>query len=341
MRRLMFSLVCLVLFGASALAQAQRTSPQLSFDKAKFESGINAAFNAKDANAVGKYLASNYNEAGASKDMVIRQMAELFQKADVQVRFRMLDFHQFADTKVGYARVLTEMTVSTASGRKTLRTAGYAGLVNENGVWALTSVACGISPDVLPSGMPDVDNPNIEWVGWGSLLNPASIVSDLISESNRPRFSSDFDQSFAGLPKFDRAKWEQTFTEGWDKKNAAEILSQYVEQYTEFGLDRSGIKAAMEQTFKAYDRIDCKYHVLAISYIPGTNLASIKAVFELKGVPKGSTELTTLLQAAGYASLVAEQNVWKVYAVQTSAAPDIGLQSWEELTTKQWPIPLN
>lgn len=345
MRRLMFSIVCVVLFGASALAEAQRALP---FDKAQFEAGINAAFNAKDANAVGKYLASNYNEGGVSKDMAIRQLAELFQKADVQVRIRIVDFHQFGDTHYGSARFLTEMTVNNAGGpRRSLRTAGYVGMVNENGQWELVSNACGVQnrPVPGPSGTPpvDINKSDIDWAGWGSAVNPASIGSDLISESNRPAFSPDFGQSAPNrtLPKFDNAKWESGFMTAWNRKDADAILRFYTPYYTEFGLDVKGIKAALNQTFEAYDRIDCKYRVLSISYIPNSNLASIKAVLDLRGALKGTTDLKPILQVAGYASLIATRNQWKVYAVQTTALPDIGSTSWEELITKQWPLPLN
>src|SRR5258708_5698304 len=76
MYRLMNTIICVALVCCSALAQTKTAKREVSFEKEKFETTLNAAYEKKDANAVGEQLASIYNEGGVSREMAVRQIQE-------------------------------------------------------------------------------------------------------------------------------------------------------------------------------------------------------------------------------------------------------------------------
>lgn len=344
MHRPLVVITCLVALCGGVLAQEKKPQAKASFDKEKFEAGINSAVSHKDAAAVGKYLASIYNEGGVSKDLAVKQLSELFKKSEVHLSYRIVEFRQFPGTKMGYLKTYTEMSVASSAPR-TLRTIGYASMVREKGSWRIVGTQA--------AACPRVNNFNIaeekgDWSGWGSQLNPASIASSVLSSSNVPEFSTDFSSPAkapsagdasraASQPKFDKEEWERRFVQAWSSKNEQQILSFYGTTYDEFGLNVAGVRKALKKMLADYDRIECKYRVLGIHYIPGSKLASIKAALDLRGARKGSTDLTPILEVAGYASLMAQNGQWRVYQTQLFTAPDVGSLKFEDARSKEWP----
>jgi len=315
-----------VLIQAVSFAQEPKASPKT------LESGINSAFERKNAAAVSNFLASIYNEGGVSRAEVTRQLSALFKAGTVQVNYKVLDFHQFPGKNIGYFRTSTEMSVRGANAAaKDLRTAGYASAINEGGQWRIFATQ--------PAACPRVNNLDVasergDWSGWGSQINPAGMASGMLPEADRPVFAANFVQDVLDLPgrlgfspqapsgpKFDKAEWQRRFESAWNSKNEAELLSFYGADYNEFGLDRAAVADALRGTLARYDKIDCKYRVLGIKYFPGGKLASLKAVVDLRGQPKGSGNMEPILQVAGYASLMAEGREWKIYATQLFTTP--------------------
>lgn len=342
MRQLLL-IACLIAFCAGALGQARK--PAANFDKDKFEAGINAAFEHHDAKAVGEFLAAFYNEGGVSKDLVVQQLSQLFKKSDVHVHYQISDFHQYPGTNLGYLKTYTEMSLAGSTPR-TLHTLGYASMVNEGGTWRIVGTQAAACPRVNNF---DFAAEKGDWSGWGSQLNPASIASSVLSPDDVPKFSTDFAATgsapaaghafaaTASLPKFDKEEWERRFVHAWNSKNAQEILGFYAKTYGEFGLDVTAVSKALDQTLAAYDKFDCKYRVLGIHYIPASDLASVKAVLDLRGVRKGATDLTPVLQVMGYASLVAQHGQWKIYQTQLFTAPEVGTLKFGDIKTEEWP----
>ena len=76
--------------------------------------------------------------------------------------------------------------------------------------------------------------------------------------------------------------------------------------------------------------------MLGIRFFPGNKIASLKAVLDLKGQAKGSTEWTSILEVAGYASLISEGGGWKIYATQLFTTPQTGPEP-RAITTAGWP----
>jgi hypothetical protein len=349
MYKLMNTIICVALVCCSALAQTKTGKREVSFAKEKFETTLNAAYEKKDANAVGEQLASIYNEGGVSREMAVRQIQELFQKTDLKVHYRVVGFHQFPGTKIGYAQVVTEISVGGKNAAvRTLQTAGYLSMINEGGSWrAFASQPAGGCPKVQ-NFAEEVETGN--WSGWGSQLNPAGFASGGLSEGALPQFSNVFNaprigamppaHSFAdspNLPKFNKEEWEERYRHAWNTKNVAEILGFYGSIYNEFGLNKAAVRSALTKTLEDYAKIDIKYRVLGFTYLPGTKLASLKAVMDLRGVRKGASEPTPILQVMGYASLIAEGKQWKVYATQLFTTPAIEKASFESLQEKEWP----
>lgn len=319
-----------------------------SLDARSFESNVNGAFSEKDAKRFGEVLASTYNEGGVSKEEALRQFSSLTEKANVQVRYHVVEFHEFPGGKRGYLKTTTEMTVNSDNGgAKTLKTAGFASLTREEGGWKLVATQ--------PAGCPHVQNLDLtaergDWEGFGSQVNPAGLAGSILPEDARPKFTmigSDTGrapsalafgfQAPEGSPKFDKDAWERRFVHAWTSKSAQEIVSFYAAEYNELGFDRATVTQAVRQTVARYDKIECKYRVLGIKYFPGGHLASLKAVLDLQGQEKGSSSMTPIAQTAGYASLVADGDGWKIYATQLFATPNVEPTALKGVTASTWP----
>jgi hypothetical protein len=302
----------------------------------RIETAINSAFSNKDANAIGTHIASIYNEGGVSKDELIRQLSALFKSSTVQLQFHVLDFHQFPGKNIGYFKTSSEIRVSEANAApKELKTSGFASAIKEGTEWKIVATQ--------PAACPHIQNFSVEaergdWVGWGSQLNPAGLVEATLPSAERPMFAlGPRAEAAAGAPKFDQDDWQKRYEGAWSAKNAQEILNFYAADYNEFGVDKTGLGKSLRDTFARFEKIQCKYRVVGIRYLPGTKLASLKAAIDLQGQAKGSGSLTPILQVTGYASLMTEGGKWKVYATQLFTTPAIGTV----LSNSEWPPKLD
>lgn len=325
---------------ALGLVNAAMAGDTAGFDVAAFESSFNAAFHNKDANAIAGHLASIYNEGGVSRQEVVRQLNELFQKADVNVSFHFTEFHPIPGTRLAHVKVVSKMnahpiqvakagessTVLASDAERTMRGSGFATLVYENGdggwKWRLVATDNGCSGGSQTAAFLGGD-------GWGSQINPAAFTPDLLSPANKPAFQGSAHQTVfkspdGKLPAFDVKKWETGFRDAWNSKDLAKIMSYYSQNFTTMGMDRSQIEQGFQKILQDYDRIHCDYKVIGIRFPAGAPTAALKAVLELKGAKKGSETFETLLQAAGTASLMVEKGAWRAYATQPLNSSDIG-----------------
>ncbi|MCI0625987.1 MAG: hypothetical protein L0387_30815 [Acidobacteria bacterium] len=106
--------------------------------------------------------------------------------------------------------------------------------------------------------------------------------------------------------------------------------------YNEAGLSREEVVKEVRSIFATNDLLRCRYRVLSFKQFPDSNLASIKAVFELTAEPKGAMGPRPLIQTMGYGSLIFEDGQWKLYATQFYASPQIPDFKFEEVQG-DWP----
>lgn len=326
---------------AFGLGNAAMAGDKANFDVAAFESSFNAAFQNKDANAVAGHLASLYNEGGVSRQEMVRQLNELFQKADVNVSFHFSDFQPIPGTRLAHVKIVSKMnahpihvaqagessTVLASNEERTMRGSGFATLAYEKGEggyrWRL------VTTDTGCTGSGGNNAAFLGGDGWGSQINPAAFTPDLLSPSNKPVFQGSahqqvFQSPEGKLPAFDVKKWENGFREAWNSKDLARIMSYYSSNFTTMGMDHSQIRQGFQKMLQEYDRIHCDYKVIGVRFPSGAPTASLKAVLELRGAKKGSDTFETLLQAAGTASLIVEKGTWRAYATQPLSSSDIG-----------------
>ena len=149
------------------------------------------------------------------------------------------------------------------------------------------------------------------------------------TEMTAPRTSKD-------TLTFDKREWETRITEGWNRKDAALVLSCFSKFYNEVGVSRDEAVSPVSGFFHKFDKLICRYRVLAFKQLPGTNLASIKAVMELGGIPAGGKQVTTFMQTMGYASLIFEDGQWKMYCSQLFYSPKVPRFNFDE-EKGNWP----
>lgn len=325
-----------------ALAGATFAANPASFDLNNFQTRLNAAFAAHDAQAVGQLISPLFNEGGVSKGEYIQQLTQLFNAADVNVNITLSGFTHIPGTNFGFAKILSSMSVAPhenknlfgigpAAAPVTFRSEGYATFTEENGVYQLAASA-GSACQSAPS---EVGASAASPGAWGSLINPASIAPGLLTAGQRPSFTPFTASTVAAAanssaPSFDKAAWEQRFAAAWAAKNVGEIMSFYSTRYTVLGLDYEQLAASTATLLNQYSSLHANYQVLGIKFFPGSNLASLQAELTITGTPVGSTKSTTVLTANGTASLIAENGAWKVYAVQPSSIQDVGEQKFQQ-----------
>jgi hypothetical protein len=312
-----------------------------AFDAASFQAGFNAAFQSKDANAVGKFIAANYNEGGVSKQEFVRQLGDLFHRADVNVEYHITDFQQIPGTNYGSVKLAAKMSTRPVkqlsqnghdaipaawNEAKVVRTAGYATVVYENAGWRLIAATTGdCSSD-------NADAATMQGTGWGSLINPAGFSAILIADSNKPVYQKTtdrhvFESPDGNLPALDATAWETKFRNAWNSKNIAQIMSFYSAHFTDLGMELPQIEQGFRKMLAQFDAIHCDYKVVGVRFLPGAPVASIKAELDLRGVKNGVEE--TILRTGGTASLVVENGTWKTFAVQPLRIGDIGEKAYQ------------
>lgn len=291
------------------------------------------AWGMKDTGRFGDCLSKLYNDGGVSKTVAVEQAGEIFKRYDkIVCRYRVLWFKQFADPALASVKMVMDIRGVPRDGGDLAiikQTQGYHALIFEDGQWRLYGIMFFVDPRV-PNFNFDKERGN--WPDFGTqthLLEYHPDTAPTRAESGWQTGASAAAVS-TGMPRFDKREWEVRVTEGWNRKDPALVLSCFSKIYNEVGVSRDEAVSPVSGFFQKYDELFCRYRVLAFKQLPGTNLASIKAVLELSGVPAGSDQSVIFMQTMGYASLIFEDGQWKMYCSQLFYSPKVPRFNFEE-----------
>ncbi|HEX8089166.1 MAG TPA: hypothetical protein VF762_09960 [Blastocatellia bacterium] len=321
--------------------RGDKAGPLPAFSKAEWETRVTNAWNRKDAKLVGGYISKLYNDAGVSREEAIEQAADIFRRHErIDCRYRILWFKQFADPTLASAKFIMEIKGVPKGGKELAvlkQTMGYNALRYENGEWKLYGVMFFCDPRV-PSF--DFDKEKGNWPQFDSQIHLVDYDPGNERGGGNPRWRTHFDSRSSAenlqAPAFDKTEWETRIAEGWNRKDAATVLSCFSKLYNEVGLSREDATAPVKGFFEKFDKLFCRYRVLAFKPLPGTNLASIKAVMEMSGVPAGGKQAVKFIQTMGYASLIFEDGQWRMYCSQLFYSPKVPAFNFDE-EKGNWP----
>ncbi len=332
--------IALLAISCERQVEQQVTRP---FDGAEFVNNVMNAWNNKDLKMVEGYLSDLYNEVGTSKQEALKAVADIFERYDkISCRYRVMKFKHHQGTDLAYIRAILDLKGIPKGGQdyvKIVQTMGYASLIFENGRWKIYATQFYTSPQI-PNF--DFDKERGIWPAWGAQIDLASYDPAQPLASGEARAdegfvdASNLGELAEGPRAFNKAAFEARVVNGWNRKDAKLIGSYLSRLYNEIGVSRNDLLRQVNDIFARYDEISCRYRVLAFKRFPDSDLASIKAVMEVKGKPAGSGEFRNIVQTMGYASLIFEDGDWKVYATQIFASPEISNFNFEQ-ESGDWP----
>jgi hypothetical protein len=319
----MTALALLTFLAMIAEPCAAATKPAPAFSKVDWEQKVAEAWNRQDAKLFSDCLSKLYNDAGVSKEEAVKQATEIFKQcAKIVCRYRVLWFKQFPDPTMASVKIVMEIQGVPRGGNDLVvirQTQGYHALIFEDGQWRLYGIMFFVDPRV-PNFNFDKERGN--WPRFDTQIQLADYHPDaapaMVEQGWQTATTVEKDTQ-----RFDKSEWETRIAEGWNRKDAVLVLSCFSKFYNEVGVSRDEAVSPVSGFFQKFDKLICRYRVLAFRQLPGTNLASIKAVMELSGIPVGSNQVVTFIQTMGYASLIFEDGQWKMYCSQLFYSPKV------------------
>lgn len=296
----------------------------VQFAPEQWHSRFVQAWEQRDVSKFADLYSTIYANGGDSKDDTVRMAAETFSRYDqISCRFRILRAHQFEDPSLASIKYALEITGRRAGAQDLepiVQTMGYQSLMYEGGQWRMYAMQFFCDPR-MPKFDFDQDRGN--WPSPNVQIHLTSYEPAHDAPPD-PRWITDLpsllpvsltEGAKAGLT-FDKSRWERRVADGWNNKDAALILSCFSKLYNEVGVSREEANRPVGGFFTRFDTLRCRYRVLAFRQFPGRNLATVKAVMEMGGVPAGQQKYITFIQTMGYASLIFEDGDWRMYASQ-------------------------
>ena len=302
------------------------TEPAPAFSKADWEQKVAEAWDRKDAKLLSDCFSKLYNDAGVSKAAAVQQAVEIFkQYTKVVCRYRVLWFKQFSDPTLASLKMVMEIQGVPNGGNDLVvikQTQGYHALIFEDGQWRLYGIMFFCDPRV-PNFNFDKERGN--WPRFDTQIHLVDYRPDAAPAPPEPGWQTEWASPLATQdgPRFDKSEWEMRIAGGWNRKDATLVLSCFSKLYNEVGVSRDEAVSPVSGFFQKFDKLFCRYRVLAFKQLPGTRLASIKAVLEMSGIPAGSNQVITFMQTMGYASLIFEDGQWKMYCSQLFYSPKV------------------
>lgn len=339
---LIFTMLLAFLLGGKPVPKPQASSIT-HFDQAEWQARFVDIWQSRDVSKVDGLYSRIYSNAGDSKSDAVSAASKLFrQNAEIVCRYRILSARQFADSNLASVRYVLELKGRDTRFRQyriLTQTMGYFSLIFEDGQWRIYASQFFCDPRI-----PNFDYDR-EQGNWPSFERQVRLLtydpSSLPPRDNR--WTTDLSeplsvpvQGRAGIVQFDKAAWEQQVADGWNNRDASTILSGFSKWYNEVGVSREEAIQPVSGFFKRFDKLLCRYRVVGFRQFPGTNLASVKAIMEMTGVPAGQKDYIMLIQTMGYASLIYEDGRWRMYASQLFYFPEVPHFDFDE-EKGQWP----
>lgn len=318
-------------------------SGPVEFDQTEWQARFVDAWQSRDLTRIEGLYSEIYNNAGDSKlDAVLLASKLLQRNSEIICRYRILSSRQFLGTNLASVRYILEMKgrEATTGGYHILtQTMGYLSLIFENGQWRIYASQFFCDPRI-PNFNYDREQGN-----WPSFDRQVRLLSydPATPAPSDDRWTTTLSQPIS-MPirggdthaLFNKTAWEQQIMEGWNNRNASIILSTFSRIYNEVGVSREEAIRPVSGFFERFEKLHCRYRVLAFRQFRGTNLASVKAVMEMSGVPTGQKNSIMLIQTMGYASLIYEDGQWRMYASQLFYFPQVPHFNFDE-EKGQWP----
>jgi hypothetical protein len=283
-----------------------------------------------------------YANAGDSREDTLADIAKLLrQRGRITCRYRILSSRQFSDSNLASVKYVLELSRRDPNGGSPqilTQTMGYFSLIYEQGRWRIYATQFFCDPRIPTF---DFDQEQGDWPSFDRQIQLVSY--DPARPASDARWLTAFTQPIVvpvankpGLVPFDKRAWEQRVMDGWNRRDASVILSTFSRLYNEVGVSRSEAIQPVTGFFDRFSKLDCRYRVLGFRQFPGTELASVKAVMEMTGVPTGGRDPVMLIQTMGYASLIYEDGQWRMYASQLFYFPKVPHFNFEK-EAGNWP----
>jgi len=330
-----------VLFSIGPLLRAQQPDPIPPFQSGEWQTRFVEAWQSRDSNRVRDLYSKIYANAGTSREDVVALARSLFrQNPGLNCHYRILSFRQFPDSNLASVKYVLEIEGHTKAGEsKTLvQTMGYFSMIFEDGRWRIYAIQFFCDPRI-PSFNFDQERGN-----WPDFDKQVQLVSyDPANSSVDARWITNFNQPLSvpvqtgsTVVQFDKNDWERRVMDGWNHRDASIILSTFSKIYNEVGVSRAEAIQPVSGFFQRFSKLNCLYRVLAFRQFAGRNLATVKAVMEMTGVPTGQHDPVMLIQTMGYASLIYEDGQWRMYASQLFYSPKVPSFNFQE-EKGNWP----
>jgi hypothetical protein len=154
------------------------------------------------------------------------------------------------------------------------------------------------------------------------LFSGCAAILWVLNPTTQPSYAREDKKEEQAAP-FRAEEFSTGFADIWNKKDMKLAESSLSKLYNEFGTSREEALTRMKEMFDQFDSFECRHAAVEFKRFPGTNLASIKAVLDLRGKAKGEADMKPLFQTKGYASLSFEDGAWKLYGTNLYFCPKL------------------